>query len=570
VKNSPVLSILACLNLSEQEKSRLLAETEVPSQVVVAFFRTGKSADSPSEVRALLDELADFGECIRILPEPVAPQEGEDPVQDYLLLALVPTEAVTAVETLFGRPTIERFSYVGWEERHDLQKFFEQQSSPSSAPEDWQPGNLLDQAKSFILASHSSGQNPSAPEPLPAANLEEHQLVVTRPRGFRAAGVRCGIKTKGPDLGLLVSDHPAHVAAMFTKNRFCSPPVQISRERVAKGNVRAVVMNSGNANAATGERGLKDALRMTELAAQRLGLDPDQVLVCSTGIIGVFLPLNKIEEGIGSATEQLSRGRDDRLIQAIMTTDTVLKSATHRLEIGGKEIWIGGIAKGAGMIHPNMATMHAYLTTDAAIESEALDKALRFAVQRSFNCLSVDADTSTSDSVILFANGAAENPEIGTRSPEFKEFSEALLSVCVDLVRQLARDGEGATHLVRVVCEGAVDRKDAHEVAEKIATSLLVKTALFGRDPNWGRIIMAIGNTRAEYDPYKVRVWIGEHLLFSDGLAGKFDPEAVRQYLSREEIELRVHLGAGVAEPVTMFTCDLSYDYVRINAEYHT
>jgi glutamate N-acetyltransferase / amino-acid N-acetyltransferase len=571
MKSSPIFSILQCLRLTSAERERLLAETEVPSSVAVVFFNVASGADTAFEVTGLMDELADFGECVRVLPEPGASGPGGLAARDFLLISLVPTDALSHVETLFRRPSVERFSYIAWEDRLELERFFQEEGETGQGLVESKPEDLLNQARSFILSPGEKTVDEKRPDPLPgSATPEEHRSAVTRPNGFRAAGVRCGIKTKGPDLGILLSDRPANVALRSTQNRFCSPPVLLNLEHLKEGDVRAVVVNSGNANAATGSKGMIDARRMTEVAAECLGLEPRQVLVCSTGIIGEFLPMEKIEEGIRSAAGQLEASRDDRLIQAIMTTDTFLKSATRRFVLGDREVTIGGIAKGSGMIHPNMATMHAYLTTDAAVELPALDRALGSAVEESFNCLSVDGDTSTSDSVILFANGAAENEPLGTGHPEFEEFAGQLKEVCVDLVRQLARDGEGATHLVRVVCEDAASREDAFEVAQRVATSLLVKTALFGRDPNWGRIIMAIGNTSTEYDTEKVRVWMAGQLLFENGLASGFDSEEMLRDLAEEEVEIRVSLGAGEAGPVTVYTCDLSYDYVRINAEYHT
>jgi len=570
MSHSPVLSILGCLSLSAEERGRLLAETEVPSQVAAVFFKVASGSDIRYEVAGMLDALADFGECVRVVPDSKTWGAGAVETRDFFLIAIVPTEGLSDLEMLFSRPSVERFSYATWEDRIELGRFFQEIRRSSAPPVQTGPEDLLNQARTFILKSETSPPPESASEPLPAAVIEECRSIVTRPAGFRAAGVRCGLKSKRMDLGILVSDRPATVALRSTRNRFCSPPVMLSHEHLQKRDVRAVVVNSGNANAATGDRGMEDARRMASLTAELLDLETHQVLVCSTGIIGRFLPMEKVERGIRDAVAQLDVGHDDRLIQAIMTTDTVPKSALRELNVGGKTIAIGGIAKGSGMIHPDMATMQAYLTTDAAVEYSALHLALGAAVDESFNCLTVDGDTSTSDSVILFANGAAGNDPLTSNQLEFADFLTALKEVCVELVRQLARDGEGATHLVRVVCEGAESYGDAFEVAQKVATSLLVKTAIFGRDPNWGRIVMAIGNTSARFAPHKVRVWMAGQLLFAEGLAVEFDREQAVRDLAQEEVELRIDLGKGNADPVTVYTCDISYDYVRINAEYHT
>jgi glutamate N-acetyltransferase/amino-acid N-acetyltransferase len=286
-------------------------------------------------------------------------------------------------------------------------------------------------------------------------------------------------------------------------------------------------------------------------------------LVCSTGIIGSFLPMDKIESGILEAAGTLAVGEDHRMLEAIMTTDVRMKSAVRRFLLQDQEVVIGGIAKGAGMIHPNMATMHAYLTTDAKISREALDAALGEAVNQSFNALSVDGDTSTSDC------GQSGCEEITLDHPSFASFQSHLKQVCIDLARQMARDGEGAEHLVRVVCQGAATCEDALEIGRTLATSLLVKTAIFGRDANWGRIIAAIGRTQAVFDPDRVKVWIADQLLFEEGMATDYDETEVEKGMAEEEVEIRIDLGAGKAE-MTVYTCDLSYDYVRINAEYHT
>jgi glutamate N-acetyltransferase/amino-acid N-acetyltransferase len=569
MKSGPLLSILQCLRISEEERRRLLAETEVASQVVAAYFKVSSEDDPSATASVLVDELSEFGELIRITPDPAMGAGSGGPQRDFFVIAIIPTAAGSPFEHLFERPSIERHSSVTWEDRADLAGLFEAMDLPTIRPaEEEDPEELLDRARSFILATGEQPILPSSREPLPTAS-EEHLSIVTLPKGFRAAGVHCGIKAQKLDLGILVSDCPAASAGRFTLNRFASGPVLLCQEHLAKKDVRAVVVNSGISNAATGERGLADAHRMAEIGAQSLGLEHHQVLVSSTGVIGQFLPMDKIELGILDASERLETGRDERFLQAIMTTDTRMKYAVRRFQLGRNPVCLGGLVKGAGMIHPNMATMLAYLTTDAAIRPSALNQALGIAVQETFNRLSVDGDTSTSDSVILLANGAAGNEEVGVDHPEFYSFVHELRELCLDLVRQLARDGEGATHLVRVVCEAAFNPVDAAEVAKAISTSLLVKTAIFGRDPNWGRIIMAVGNTQAHFDPNRVRVWLAGILLFENGLAAAFDRGEVSRAMGQDEVEIRVNLAAGKAS-ATVYTCDLSYDYVRINAEYHT
>jgi glutamate N-acetyltransferase/amino-acid N-acetyltransferase len=566
---SPVVPILRSLHLSAEEIGNLAVDTEVLTLVAAAFFRVSENGLAEGEPANLLDELGDFVEVLRVLPEP--PNRGAvfGSLQDYLLVALVPTSAFGEFEAMFRRPGIDRVSMGVYEDRRRLAALLSGVASAGPRFEELGPEALLDRARSFIL-SPGEFEKMTQPEKSKEVSFEHHKTAVTGPIGFLAAGVRCGIKTEGPDLAILLSDRPANVAARSSKNKFCSPPVRLNREQLAKGDVRAVVANSGNANAATGSRGMADAKRMAELAAEKLGLQPHQVLVCSTGIIGEFLPMEKIEAGIAEAATTLVRGRDDLLIQGIMTTDTVPKSSFREFDLGGTIVRIGGVTKGSGMIHPNLATMFAFLTTDAAVEAEALDQALGQAVDRSFNCLSVDGDMSTSDTVLLFANGAAGNEPLTEDSDLYPLFVDKIQEVCVDLVEQLALDGEGATHLVRVICQGAATREDAHEVANSIGTSLLVKTAIFGRDPNWGRIVMAIGKTSARFTPENVRIWMVGHLVFEKGLAVDFPKSTLQKDMAAKEIEIRVHLGEGEAEPVTVYTCDLSYDYVRINAEYHT
>lgn len=564
---SPLFSIIRSLRLTEDERHRLLVDTEVASEIIAVFFCLEAESEIRDEARNLLDELTDFADIVRITPDPEQVTTS-DPLQDFLLVAVVPVSARTSFLELFERPSIERYTPAVSDDRSALSRMFSQGGSNVEPTGEVRTEDLLDRARSFILTRTGEKAVPERSEPLPAAP-EEYLSILTLPKGFRSTGVRCGVKKQSLDIGLIVSDGPARAAGRFTRNRFSSPAVQICREHVQRGDVRAIVVNSGVANAATGSRGLADARRMTEIAAEALGLEAHQVGVASTGVIGRFLPMDKIESGIREAAGCLVTDQDERFLKAIMTTDTVMKFATRTFQLGGREVRIGGVVKGAGMIHPNMATMLAFLTSDIAITQAALNTALGIAVQQTFNRLTVDGDTSTSDTVLLLANGSAGNEEIRPDHPEFHVFLDQLRDLCLDLVRQLARDGEGASHLVKVICDGAFNAVDAEEVAETIAKSLLVKTAIFGKDPNWGRIIMAIGNTQARYEPDQVRVWIAGMLLFENGLAVDFDPADVSRAMGQEVVEIRVDLGTG-SGTATVYTCDLSYEYVRINAEYTT
>lgn len=389
---------------------------------------------------------------------------------------------------------------------------------------------------------------------------------VTSPRGYRAGAVYAGIKTYGEgklDVAILASDRPAAVAGMFTKARLHAPAIDIDRERCARGSGRAVVVNAGIANASTGARGRADALQMTELVAKKLGVEPADVLVCSTGVIGHYLPMDKIADGIARITLDAGFGHD--FARAIMTTDTRPKHAAVRFG----PYTIGGCAKGAGMIHPNMATMLAFLTTDAPVDQGFLRDALREAVDLSFNCVSIDGDTSPSDTVLLFANGAAGGESITTGSATAPAFSAALQALCVHLAKEIARDGEGATRLVEFRVTGAASDADAHGLVRLLSTSYLLKSAIHGADPNWGRIIAVIGRSNAAYAEDDVAVSICGQLVFEHQRPTPFDPAAVSTSLKRDPVTIEVSLGTGPGT-ATGWTCDLSEEYVTINADYHT
>lgn len=392
---------------------------------------------------------------------------------------------------------------------------------------------------------------------------------VTAPGGFLAAGVRCGIKQQGPDLALIYSERECSAAGVFTTNAFKAASVIRNREKLLAGRGRAVVVNSGNANACTGDRGLTDVDRTCRLASELLGVPSEEVLNASTGIIGVPLPMEKIEQGVRDAVAQLSRTGGDLAAAAIMTTDTRPKMSAYEMVIGGKTVRIGGMCKGAGMICPNMATMLCFITTDAAIGHGLLQKCLASAVERSFNSLTIDGDMSTNDTVLLLANGAASASEVLAGTNEQHVFESALSQVCLDLARAIARDGEGATKYVEVRVTGAASYEDAKSAAMTIANSPLVKTAIFGEDPNWGRVLCAAGRSSARIVPEKASLYFGDVLIVERGEPAGVDAPFARKPMLNPELVIRVDLGIGDSE-ATAFTCDLSYDYVKINAEYHT
>jgi glutamate N-acetyltransferase/amino-acid N-acetyltransferase len=392
---------------------------------------------------------------------------------------------------------------------------------------------------------------------------------VTTPQGFHAAGVSAGIKaSRGLDLALLVSDRPAVAAAVFTTNKAVAAPVVVSRDHLARsgGIARAVIVNSGCANACTGDAGLQVARDMAEDTARILGCPADQVLVASTGVIGVSLPIEKIRSGLGAAFAALAADQGGAAARAIMTTDPFPKEAAAHVRIGDREVAIGGMAKGSGMIEPMMATMLGFVTTDASVPLPLLSRALREAVNDTFNAITVDGECSTNDSVMVLANGAS-----GATVDEdsYGVFVDALRAVCLELALGIVRGGEGATKLVTVTVTGAASWGDARIAAKAIANSLLVKTAIHGGDPNWGRLIAVAGRAGVAFDLSRAAVAIGPTILFKDGRP--FDesaPEAA-QYLRGGEIAISVSLGAGEASS-TVWTCDLSAEYVRINAEYRT
>jgi glutamate N-acetyltransferase/amino-acid N-acetyltransferase len=401
---------------------------------------------------------------------------------------------------------------------------------------------------------------------------QNNQAGVTHPEGFVAAGVRCGLKREGNDLALIACERAANVAGTFTTNRVQASCVRYSSGIVKVGQARAILCNAGNANACNGERGDRDNLRMAEIAARCLGISPGEVLVASTGVIGHLLPMEKLEVGIPEVVARLTRSpaTDWEVACAIMTTDTRPKSLAVTVE---SDQWsgplrIGGACKGAGMIAPNMATMLCFLTTDAQIPASLLQKALSDVVGRTFNRLTVDGDTSTNDMVLLLASGSGPG-RIVNEGLAFEDFREALDRVCRHLAREIARDGEGATKLVEITVRGAPSEEDAAKIAKTIAESPLVKTALYGSDPNWGRILAAAGRSGVDFDPDRAVLRLGEICVFRNGMGVSFDAKAAHTYLSSPEVAILLDLYSGSTE-ATVWTCDFSYEYVKINAEYHT
>ncbi|MFN0119415.1 MAG: bifunctional glutamate N-acetyltransferase/amino-acid acetyltransferase ArgJ [Blastocatellia bacterium] len=395
-------------------------------------------------------------------------------------------------------------------------------------------------------------------------------LSVTAPKGFLAATTRCGLKKAGEDLAVIYSEHPATAAAVFTRNLVHAAPVALSREHLRNKTHRAFIVNAGCANACTGAEGMRNARATAAALARKLGCPPAEILVCSTGVIGMQLNMEKLDAGLETVTGQLSRDGGRGVAEAIMTTDTRPKRALKMATIGGRRITIGGVAKGAGMIHPNMATLLSFVTTDAAIGKPALQKALNLAVEDSFNRVSVDGDTSTNDTLAVLANGAAGNAPIGAaKGADFEKFVRALTDVCRALAIAVARDGEGARKLITIQVRNAPSRRDATRIAETISTSPLVKTAIAGSDANWGRILAAAGRSGAKFDPEKVDIRLGALPVCRRGAGLKFDEARAREILNREEVTLTIDLRQGDAS-VTAWTCDMTEDYIRINADYRS
>jgi glutamate N-acetyltransferase/amino-acid N-acetyltransferase len=394
---------------------------------------------------------------------------------------------------------------------------------------------------------------------------------VCAPQGFTASGVAAAIKlsSKKRDCALIASDRIAEVAGMFTQNILKSPPVIWNQSVCLREAARAVFLNSGNANAATGKRGMDDVRTTAQQVGKKLGIEPDQVCILSTGVIGVPLPMDRIQKGIEGCAGSLSREGSLLAAEAIMTTDRTPKQMSIEITIGGRPVRIGAIAKGAGMISPNMATLLCILTTDAAFAPEVLHSLLFDAVDQSFNRIGIDNDMSTSDTVLILANGASGAPAIGARSKERDVFGEALTQLCKDLAHWIIKDGEGVTKLVEIFVRGAQSDDDAKTVARSIGNSMLCKTAFFGQDPNWGRVACAAGYAGVEFDPAELDIWLGNVQVCKGGLgAGHAEADAA-DVMRQPEFTITVNLGDGPGDAI-FWTSDLSHDYVSINADYRT
>ena len=396
-------------------------------------------------------------------------------------------------------------------------------------------------------------------------------------QGFRAAGLHVGVKTHNvnkKDVALIVSDADCAAAAVFTTNVVKAAPIHVTKAHLANGRARAVVANSGNANACA-PLGEENAERMCAAAAKAIGCGAEDVLVCSTGVIGQTLRVNVIEEGmeeLASLLEQSGAG-SDAAAHAIMTTDTVKKEAAVETTVGGKTVRIGGIAKGSGMIHPNMGTMLCFITTDCSISPEMIREALVDTAHVSFNRISVDGDTSTNDTCLVLANGLAGNETITGEGEDYAAFLEALKALCVRLARMMAKDGEGARHLITCTVSGAKDEESAQTIAKSVISSTLTKAAIFGCDANWGRVLCAMGYSGEEFDPDKVDVAFasaaGEILVCRQGRGLDFDEDLAKRILTEDEVEIRVRMGEGDAA-CTCWGCDITYDYIKINGDYRT
>lgn len=400
---------------------------------------------------------------------------------------------------------------------------------------------------------------------------EEHKAAgVTYPQGFTAAGVRAGIKKSGNlDVAVIYTEKKAAVAGVFTKNQVAAAPIHVSKIVAGTGTAHAIVANAGCANACTGEQGLRDAERMAEIAAQELNCKSDDVIVASTGVIGVNIPMDKMEAGIKNAVKNLSREGSVNAGNAIITTDTYSKCCATEVEIGGKQIRFGAIAKGSGMIQPDMATMLCFITTDADIEQKLLQEALSEIVEVSFNMISVDGDMSTNDMVTVLANGAAGNSKISAKDDDYKKFYATLEKICRELSKKIAADGEGATKFLTINVNGAENFADAKQVGMSVAKSPLVKTAFFGEDPNWGRVICAVGYSNVKINPGSTVVKFGGIPVYAHGVGAKYNDSELKKIMAAHDIVIDIDLGIGESS-ATVWSCDFSYEYVKINGEYHT
>lgn len=393
---------------------------------------------------------------------------------------------------------------------------------------------------------------------------------IATPKGFKAVGIHCGLKHKKHDLAVLLSEVPASVAGVFTTNAIQAAPLVVTKEVVQQtGKMQAVIINSGNANACTGKQGLLDALTMQEKTAEQFGIAANLVGVASTGVIGEKLTMEPLLAGIKQLQPTSTLEGSIQFSQAILTTDTVMKNTAYRMEVDGKEITIAGTAKGSGMIEPNMATMLGFITTDANIDSDHLQAALKSVTDVTFNSITVDGDTSTNDMVLVLANGMAGNQPLSPAHPEWDSFTQTLHAVAQDLAKMIAKDGEGATKLIEVEVDGAVTDTEARKIAKTVVGSPLVKTAVFGCDANWGRVIAAVGYSGASVDPLGITIKIGDTTVVTDGEPVNFSEEELLLYLKQPEVKIFVGLNKGSGNGIA-WGCDLTYDYVQINASYRS
>ncbi|SMB83593.1 N-acetylglutamate synthase /glutamate N-acetyltransferase [Desulfonispora thiosulfatigenes DSM 11270] len=393
---------------------------------------------------------------------------------------------------------------------------------------------------------------------------------ITAPQGFKASGISAGIKKNGKkDVAIVCSEVLCKATSVYTINKFKAAPLIVTGENLANKRASAIVINSGVANACMGAQGLEDAKQMALITGEVLNINELDVVVASTGVIGVPLPMKNVKNGIIEAAKIVAKDGNIDAAEAIMTTDSVMKELAYTVRIGNCDVKIGAMAKGSGMIHPNMATMLGFITTDANIEENCLDGILKEAVKASFNMISVDGDTSTNDMVVIMANGMANNEEINTNSENLDAFKNAITHVCTELAKLIAKDGEGATKLLEVEVIGALSLEDARLGAKSICSSNLVKTAMFGEDANWGRIVTALGYSGAEIDPLKVDVYLGNLLMAKAGTGLAFDEDKALEVLKEKDVKVKVDLNLGTYSAKS-WGCDLSYEYVRINGEYRS
>lgn len=394
---------------------------------------------------------------------------------------------------------------------------------------------------------------------------------ITFPKGYLAAGTACGIKKNNQkDLAVIYSKFPAVAAGTFTTNIIKGHSLQLTIDNIKNTHVRSVIINSGNANACVGNQGLEDAKTITRFASDLLDCSSKEILINSTGVIGVPLNIKSVRKGIKTAVSKLSPDGNYDAAKAIMTTDTIVKQAEEELVLDGNiPVRIGGMAKGSGMVHPNMATMIGVITSDINISKELLDKALKNTIKDTFNRVSIDGETSVCDMVVILANAQAGNKCVKAENNDFLIFKKGLEKVCTKLCRMIARDGEGATKLIEIKVEGALTKQDANKIAAAIAKSPLVKTAMFGRDANWGRIITAAGYSGANFDPGKIDIYIGNMMVCRKGTAVAFDEDNAIKILNENDINIFIKLNQGNCSD-RIWTCDFSYDYVKINGSYRT